>query len=264
MSAILRQNPRFEAGMTSPVGSFYTAMQAQFSAGSEFGTSINTSKRRRLLTGLFDSFYDDCDKPVVFDTNRLWCARLPALTDLYPEAKVIACVRNVAWVMDSMERQYRSNPFENTTLFGANPSRSTIYQRLEGLAQHDQMVGFAWAALREAFYGEHARSLLIVDYDLLTQAPQQVMDLLYRFLGEPAFEHDFDALDYDAPAFDQRLGAPGLHKVKPRVERIERRTILPPDLFEKYSKLTFWTDPAGTAANVIAPRTKNNAGEERS
>ena len=264
LAAILRQNPRFEAGMTSPVGSFCTAVQAQFSAGSEFGATIGMPKRRRLLQGLFDTYYEDCDKPVVFDTNRLWCARLPALMDLYPESKVIACARNVAWVMDSMERQFRANPFENTKLFGANPSRSTVYQRLEGLAQHDQMVGFAWAALREAFHGEHAKSLLIVDYDLLTRAPQQVMELLYRFLGEPAFEHDFDALDYDAPAFDEPLGAPGLHKVKPKVEHIERRTILPPDLFEKYSKLTFWTDPAGTAANVIAPRAKYPAGDERS
>ena len=264
LSAILRQNPRFQAGMSSPVGSFYTALQNQFSAGSEFGATINTAKRRCLLQGLFDSFYGDCEKPVVFDTNRLWCARLPALADLYPEAKVIACARNVAWVMDSMERQFRANPFENTQLFGANPGRTTIYQRLEGLAQHDQMVGFAWAALREAFFGEHAKSLLIVDYDLLTQAPKQVMELLYRFLGESPFEHDFDRLEYDAPEFDQRLGAPGLHKVKPKVEHIERRTILPPDLFEKYSKLTFWTDPAGTAANVIAPRAKISTGDEHS
>jgi sulfotransferase len=180
---------------------------------------------------------------------------------LFPDAKVIACVRNVAWVMDSMERQYRSNPHENTQLFGANGARSTVYQRLEGLAQHDQMVGFAWAALREAFHGAQAKSLLIVDYELLTRSPGQVMDLLYRFIGEPSFEHDFDALDYDAPAFDQRLGAPGLHKVKPRIEHTERRTILPPDLFEKYAKLTFWTDPAGTAANVIAPRVLPAAGE---
>jgi sulfotransferase len=42
----------------------------------------------------------------------------------------------------------------------ATLARSTVYQRLEGLAQHDQLVGFSWAALREAFYGEHAKHLL--------------------------------------------------------------------------------------------------------
>ena len=124
------------------------------------------------------------------------------------------------------------------------------------------MVGYSWAALREAFYGEHAKSLLVIDYDLLAQAPEKVMRLLYQFIDEPYFQHDFDALEFDAPDFDLQLGASGLHKVKPKVEFTERRTILPPDLFDKYSKMSFWSDPSGSAANVIAP--KLNAKENES
>ncbi|SDU26137.1 sulfotransferase family protein [Pseudomonas mandelii] len=252
LSAILLQNPRFHAGMTSPVGALFSGVLEQCSAGSEFGAVIDTDLRRRLLRGLFDSFYaDKADKPVVFDTNRLWSSRLPAISDLFPQAKVIACVRNVAWVMDSIERLYRANPFENTKLFGDAIERNTVYSRCETLAQRNRLVGFAWAALKEAYYGEHAESLLIVDYDLLTQAPDRVMRLVYDFVGEPWFEHDFDHLAYDAPAFDQALGVSGLHKVKPRVELQSRRTILPPDLFKQYAELSFWLDGSASAANVI-------------
>lgn len=252
LSAILLQNPRFHAGMTSPVGSLFASVLGQCSAGSEFGSVIDTGMRRRLLGGLFDSYYaDKADKPVIFDTNRQWCARLPALTDLFPQCKVIACVRNVAWVMDSIERLYRANPFENTKLFNDDVERNTVYSRVETLAQRNRLVGFAWAALKEAYYGEHADSLLIVDYDLLSQAPERVMRLVYEFIGEPWFEHDFEHLAYDAPEFDQALGVAGLHKVKPRVALQSRRTILPPDLFEQYSKLSFWLDGSASAANVI-------------
>ena len=252
LSAILLQNPRFHAGMTSPVGALFSGVLEQCSAGSEFGAVIDTDLRRRLLRGLFDSFYaDKADKPVVFDTNRLWSSRLPAISDLFPQAKVIACVRNVAWVMDSIERLYRANPFENTKLFGDAIERNTVYSRCETLAQRNRLVGFAWAALKEAYYGEHAESLLIVDYDLLTQAPDRVMRLVYDFIGEPWFEHDFDHLAYDAPAFDQALGVSGLHKVKPRVKLQSRRTILPPDLFKQYAELSFWLDGSASAANVI-------------
>ena len=252
LSAILLQNPRFHAGMTSPVGALFSGVLEQCSAGSEFGAVIDTDLRRRLLRGLFDSFYaDKADKPVMFDTNRLWSSRLPAISDLFPQAKVIACVRNVAWVMDSIERLYRANPFENTKLFGDAIERNTVYSRCETLAQRNRLVGFAWAALKEAYYGEHAESLLIVDYDLLTQAPDRVMRLVYDFIGEPWFEHDFDHLAYDAPAFDQALGVSGLHKVKPRVELQSRRTILPPDLFKQYAELSFWLDGSASAANVI-------------
>ncbi|TJZ79166.1 sulfotransferase family protein [Chitiniphilus eburneus] len=254
LSALLLQNPRFQAGMTSPVGTLFGAVLAQCSAGSEFGPMIELAQRRRLLKGLFDNYYADCERPVVFDTNRQWCARLPALRDLFPQARVIACVRNVAWVMDSIERLYRANPYENTKLFVDDTERNTVYSRVDTLAQRNRLVGFAWAALKEAYYGEHADSLLLVDYELLTRAPEQVLRLVYDFLGEPWFEHDFDNVRYDAPEFDQALGVGGLHRVKPRVAPQTRRTVLPPDLFEQYARLSFWEDGAASTANVIRLR----------
>jgi sulfotransferase len=254
LAAILRQNPRFQAGMTSPVGSLLTAVMAQFSAGSEFAAMVDDAQRRRVLRGLFDTYYGDAAPPVVFDTNRMWCARMPALAELFPGSKVIACVRNVAWIMNSLERLHQANPFENSKLFAHAGGRGNVYNRLETLAQHDQMVGFGWAATREAFYGEHAASMLVVDYDLLAQAPHKVLPLIYQFIGEPVFEHDFDRVEYDAPDFDLPMGAPGLHRVQPKVALTPRRSIIPPDLFDKYSKMSFWTDPSGSLARVVAPQ----------
>lgn len=252
LAALLLQNPRFHAGMTSPVGSLFTGMLNQFGAGSEFGPVLDRDTRRRLLRGLFDSYYaDQSDKDVVFDTNRLWSARLPALVDLFPEAKVIACVRNVAWVMDSLERLYRANPYEQTKLFNNDAERNTVYSRLETLAQYNRLVGFAWSALKEAYYGAQAGSLLVIEYELLAQAPERVLRLVYEFLGEPWFEHDFCNVHYDAPAFDEALGISGLHRVRPQVALDARRTVLPPDLFEKYAQLSFWRSGEGSAAHVI-------------
>jgi sulfotransferase len=132
-----------------------------------------------------------------------------------------------------------------------------VYQRLEGLAKHDQLVGYAWAALREAFYGEQAASMLVLDYDLLAQAPHKVLPLIYDFIGEPAYQHDFEHVEYDAVDFDLQLGVPGLHKVQPKVQFTARRPVIPPDLFDKYAQMSFWNDPSGSAAHVItAQRTK--------
>ena len=256
LAALLRQNPRFHAGMTSPVGSLLSALLGQFSAGSEFGPAITQEQRKRLLAGLFSNYYaEQAGTDIVFDTNRQWCAKLPALLDLFPSTKVIACVRNVAWVMDSLERLYRANPYENTKLFADDVERNTVYSRVDTLAQRNRLVGFAWAALKESYYGEHASSLLIVDYDLLTQAPEKVLRLVYDFIEAPWYQHDFDNVHYDAPEFDQALGVAGLHRVRPQVIAQTRRTILPPDLFQQYSALSFWNDGTGSAAHVI--RTKS-------
>ncbi|MEO1426729.1 MAG: hypothetical protein AAFU58_08125, partial [Pseudomonadota bacterium] len=46
----------------------------------------------------------------------------------------------------------------------------------------------------------------------------------------------------DAPEFDTQLGLKDLHTVKPKVEPQKRRTVLPPDLFEKFAGMAFWRD----------------------
>lgn len=242
MGAILRQNPRFSAGMSSPIASLFDGIIAQVSAGSELSTMVNQEQRARILRGLFDSFYEGSSAEVIFDTNRAWCSHLPALMRLFPDAKVICCVRDVAWVMDSLERQFRANAFENTRLFNTPAERSTVYTRVEALANANRLVGFPWHALREACYSEHADRIVLVEYDLVTSRPRDVFKLIYEFLGEPWFEHDFGNVTYDAPEFDAQLGLDGLHRVHPKVEPRTRQTILPPDLFERYSKLAFWRD----------------------
>ena len=261
LAALLLQNPRFHAGMTSPVGTLLRGMLNQLGAGSEFSSVVNKDQRRRLTHGLFSSYYGDkADKQVIFDTNRMWCANMSVLMDQFPDSKVIACVRNVAWIMDSLERRYRANPYEITRLFNDDTERNTVYSRVETLAQANRLVGYPWTALKEAFYGEHAESLLLVDYDLLAQAPHKVMPLIYQFIGEPEFAHDYRNVSYDAPEFDAQLGLHGMHKVRQHVSFENRTSILPPDLFEKFSALSFWKDTSQSRANVIT--VKNPSGDK--
>src|SRR5690606_23361509 len=123
-------------------------------------------------------------------------------------------------------------------------------------------VGSAWTALKEAYYGEFSEKLLLVDYDLLTQHPQRTLQLIYQFLGEPAFDHDFENVTYEEGEFDQALGVKGLHAVKRKVTFTPRRTVLPPELFQKYSEMDFWQDATGTAASAIGNRSTNKATAE--
>ena len=249
LAAILRQNPRFHAAMTSPVGQLFNVMLNAMGATNETALFIDEAQKKELLASLFECYYrPHQDKAVVLDTNRLWCARLPALLSLFPDAKVICCVRSVAWIMDSIERLVRRNAFEPSRLFATADERATVFSRTEALAHRDRLVGFAWSALKEAYYGEHGRSLLILEYDILAQRPAETVKLLYEFLGEPAFDHDFAAVDYAEPAVDAHPAASGLERIEREVAFTPRRTILPPDLFQRYAALSFWREPAGSTA----------------
>jgi sulfotransferase len=251
LAALLRQNPRFHARMSSPVARLFQLMMSGMSE--EGANFISDEQRARVLLGLFESYYADAGRPVIFDTNRTWTARLPALLTLWPNARVICMVRNVAWIMDSIERLVRANPFARSRLFGDEAERANVYSRTEALAARQRLVGSAWTNLKEAYYGAQAGSLLVVEYGYLTRAPAKTLELIYQFLGEAPFTHDFENVEYDEPEFDAALATPGLHKVGPIVRFEPRRTLLPPDLVERYSALSFWKDPAPSLAHSIAP-----------
>lgn len=249
LAALLSQNPRFYTSLSSPLGGMYNALLREVGGASEYGVFFSDTKRRTVLKGMFESYYADHLESVILDNNRLWSARLPALSQLFPQAKLIACVRDTSWILDSFERLARKNAFRLSGIYGYD-TNSTVYSRTTALAASTGVVGYAYDSLKEAFFGEHADRLLLVEYDTLVRSPNKTMAAIYEFIGEPLFDHDFNHIEFDAPEFDERLGSPGLHTVGRRIRVIERQTILPPDLFGRFENDAFWRDPGRNPRNV--------------
>src|SRR6202161_1580545 len=86
LSALLRQNPRFGAGMSGPLSGLFGALLGQMSARNEDAVFLDDVQAQRILRGLFDDFYADCPADVIFDTSRAWCSWMPAIAQLFPEA----------------------------------------------------------------------------------------------------------------------------------------------------------------------------------
>ncbi|OXJ22442.1 sulfotransferase [Burkholderia sp. HI2714] len=250
LAALLKQNPRFHAGMTSPVGGIFLALLEAMSDRVEASVFLDNDARHRILRGFVMNYFSTSNARVIFDTNRFWCSKLPTLRLLFPQAKVIACVRDTSWIIDSFERLVNRNALQPSGVFNFAAS-GTVYSRASALASSDGTVGFAYDALREAFYGEHAQSMLLVQYDTLTSNPKKVLSAIYDFIGEPWFEHDFDNVEFDeGDAYDGRLGTPGLHAVGRKVRATPRDTILPPDLFQRFAGDSFWLDPSKNPRDV--------------
>lgn len=250
LAALLRQNPRFHANMSGPLAGMVNAMLGEMSDRNEFSMFITDAQRRRTLQGLFDNYYgDEFATDVVFDTNRMWCAKLPVLHGLFPNFKMIACVRHVSWIIDSIERVIRNNALQPSSIFNFQAG-GTVYSRSEGLANGDGMVGYAYNALKEAFYGEHAQHLMLLQYETLARDPAKAMAAIYAFIGEPPFQHDFDNVQFDADEFDQRAGTPGLHAIGTKVAAQERTTLLPPDVFRRFENDAFWLNAQANVRGV--------------
>ena len=252
LAALLRQNPRFVAGVTSPVAMLCSNLLHSMSGATEFAAFFTDERRRAVVRGVVDAYYTDVPADrVVFDTNRSWTARLPLLAAIYPDSRVICCVREVPWIIDSIERLLQRNALQPSKIFNYRGGGS-VYARVETLMDQEKgLIGLAWSALREAWFGEHAARLILVRYESLVRQPQRVMGRLYEILDERPFSHDFDDVAYDEPVYDAELGMPGLHKVRPKVEPHERSTCLPPDLVAKFADASFWLNPKLNRRNVL-------------
>ena len=248
LAAILRQNPALHAAISSPLCGIVSSLTRSMGTANEFAVFLSDDQRARIVASVFEAFYAGAHgKALIFDTNREWCAHLPALVALNPGTRILCCLRSPAWILDSIERHVQANPFARSRLFGEEAADS-VYTRAEHTLRKG-LLATPLQALRQAWYGEHASRLIAIRYDSLVARPAEVISRLYELLGEPPFQHDFENLEYEEQAFDAYLGVPGLHTVRRRVEYVPRATILPPDLFNQNDR-SFWDVPGQNPRGV--------------
>ncbi len=246
LSAILRQNPRVHAGIQSSVSEIFSNA-LRIMSSSESALFISDAQRRRILRSIVSEYYADlASDMVIFDSSRNWCSVLPALASLFPDSRVICCVRNPAWILDSVERLVQRNAFLASKMFGHEVG--TVFNRVDAMTK-SAFLGPSLNALRQAWFGEYANRLIALRYDSLVEIPGEIMNQLYELLGLERFAHDFEHVEYEEAEFDARLGMPGLHRVQARVEAKKRQTILPPDLFSQHDR-EFWDMPGQNPRRV--------------
>ena len=253
LAGILRQNPKLQAGMSSPVGALFNALLNSMGAMHEHAVFIEEEQRRDVLRGVFDGYYRKIHQDkLVFDTNRLWCSRMAALASLFPELRVIACVRDPVKIIDSFERLIRKNALLVSRMFPAE-ANATVFTRVDHLTAKHGTVGFAWNALQEAFYGEFSNRLILVDYEALARDPKRTLSKLYDLLNFPFYAHDFENVTYDGGEFDHWLGLPGLHTIGQKVRFTETKSALPPEIIRRFASQRFWNEKGASKARVLLP-----------
>jgi sulfotransferase len=238
LSTILNQNPRFSASISGPAARMVRAIINEAQAQGGYRIQCPEIKRQKLVRNLLETYYEDSN-PVVFDTNRGWTLMTALIKDIYPSSKMICCVRDVPWILDSFEQLLRKNPYSTTSLFSAEES-ADVYSRSAALLRPDRTIGFALNGLKQAVYGGDNDMILMVNYDDLCRSPKAVIDDIYAFLGEAPFAHDFNNLEASYDEFDQDVNLKGMHTVRRRLEHLVRDPILPPDLWHQAETHSFW------------------------
>lgn len=240
LASILNQNPECAASIMTPVGSIVTNALQAMGPQNEADSYITDEQRVAMIGGIFEGFYWDEGADFIFDNNRRWTANAGVLAECFPDSKIVCCVRKPAAVIDSFERLFQKNPLNLSVIYGAQ-ANLTVYERVNELMKPTGVVGFAFNALRSAYFGPYKDRLLLVPYDDLCRFPDAVMQDLTRALHLPSHNYRFDAIEQipGVEQLDKDVSTPGLHTLKPKVVYEHRQSVLPPEIWNALPP-SFW------------------------
>ena len=237
LTAILKQNPIFHASITDPLATLVKGVIETSQDTPGMKSEVPVERRKNTVKGLFNGFYEHIDKPVIFNTNRAWTLLTPQVKEMYPNSKMIVCVRDVNWILDSFESAHRRNPMSTNTVTGG--LSGTVYSRAEMLMDEKGVVGFPYIGIKQAITSDEKNMLMLVEYNQLCKTPEQTMKAIYSFIGEEYYQHDFNNVEGSWDEYDAEIGIK-LHQVKRKVEFTPRQFILPPDILQKFANMEVW------------------------
>ena len=240
LSGILRQNPEFYADIASPVQGIVNNT-IDFMTGCENNLNLTEDRRRNILLSIFEGYYKHLETPVIFDSSRGWTKNTTLLQELFPTTKILCCVRDIPWIINSFELINKKNPFYTSTLV-KQECNDNVFSRSDAMMdKNGGVIAGPWIALQEG-YAINPEMIYFVEYENLCKKPEEEMKTIYEFLEKPYYSHDFENVEYSNENFDRSCNLKDLHTVRRRVEHKKQKKVLPPEVWKKYESMNmeFW------------------------
>ena len=249
LSAILNQNPRFYSGPISPVLSIMRNLESFIPQDEFYQASPKPSQAHEILSSLIHHYYNDTDRTVVFDKNRMWPKYINYIEGyIKQKAKIICPVRDIDEILVSFLKVIHNN--KNQEVFSAI-DRKVINQNLP-LNDHNRckiLLDPKWnlfdaiGAMESAVNNNLRDRLLFVEYRDIVLDPVSTFNRIYNFLEEDYYEHDFQTIESKNEVKDEEYyKLKGLHDVREKLEITSDnpRNYLTEDIIAECRQLEFW------------------------
>lgn len=276
LSSILNQNPRFYSGPSSPVLGAMFAVEQNFMGNELYHGYPKPDQVREIIGSIPHHFYSDVQKPVVFDKNRAWTARVPYIEGyIGQQAKILVPVRRIDEILTSILTMIHRNPFQEgqprinfvdeqliKTDIPINDLNRCMYLLNDGGIVYESLN-----AIMMGFQQNVSDKMHFVDYNDLVDNPEKIMEDIYDFLGEEFYDHDFGSISNIHREDDLiTYGLSDMHQVRSEVKKTSSppASILPEEILDLYEqnkrRLEFWGTPdiVTVTPKVKAPLTKDN------
>ena len=244
LTSILNQNPKFYSNISDPLYAYTKALIQETSSGVGNKALVNDKKLTNIIEGVFNSYYSDVNKEIIFNTNRYWTSDTAILNTLFNNKwKMLVCVREVPWILDSFEKIVSKSSYSLKPLYNYK-DLDNVYDRssalMGGYPEIQGTVMMALKGLSQFIASQDGHKALYIEYDALASEPEKVLKAVYEYLEEPYFKHDFNNVGKNYDDYDTATKIDKLHTVQNKVKFKPRKTILPIDLWNQYASQSFW------------------------
>jgi sulfotransferase len=192
---------------------------------------------------------------VVIDKNRVWGGHVPLIEKyIQQKAKIICPVRDIDEILASMITMIKRNP---SAPEGSRPNfidEPLIKQnipindenRCNSIARPKGVLDNSLRAIADATHAGFLDRLLFVEYKDLMANPEQTLQRIYAFLGEPYFEHDFENIENTNKEKDLEIyGLEDMHTVRKVVKAtaLNPKQVLPSSVLQRCQGMDIWRRP---------------------
>ena len=225
LSALLRQHPEIYASTLSPVCDYVWSVASNFSDNPAFEYYARSQKSKNILTGIFDSYYADIDKPIIFDRNKYWADYdLIDFTKqlMFPNPKIIMTIRDPLEIAQSFITVFRGSDYIDSKMtesgFIWDPHLSLDDCRVDYVLDSERGLIRQFRSFAHSYIAPENKGVLhAVQYNDLISNTQKVMSDIYNFIGVEDFINDTENIDTpEEDTAGQGLPA-NLHMVMPKI-----------------------------------------------
>ena len=246
---ILNENPRIFTTGTCCMPYFLDCCQKRSGEVSEFialdKDVLNKSYINFLRQGMRGWYEEMTDKPIVFSKSRLWAEHLPDAFTIDPNSKYLVIVRDLREIICSFESILWKYPQVDYCVAEQPFQQLPMEKRIEMYCtDRGALLGRALHTLPHVIEvaQNNPDNFFICKHEHFNDHPKETLQIIYEWLGEPNFEHDFDNIPKpDYYEHDTVYRSLVTHKTRSKLEKLEPRW--PKVMTEEQSKVIIDNNP---------------------
>jgi len=181
---------------------------------------------KRSLKAFMGEWSSDTNTPITIDKNRGWCHSAPTLQHLYPNFKMIVCLRDLRGVFSSIEKRHKETLLLD---FPDHCEQHIVDKRAGAMFDDNGVIGGPLKAIYNlGDIPDIMRNIYFWRYEDFLSDPQKTMDELFTWIGVKTQKIDFDNIEQTTiPEADSFYRMKYMHKIKSKLEKPELRKLSP-------------------------------------